>query len=66
MYLENVVAIGDSMNYIEMIRWDGTGVADANGEEQMKREAAFVVPSNARHGVCTCIRDIVLPMLSNG
>ena len=63
---EHVVAIGDSMNDIEMIRWVGTGVAVANGEEQMKREAAFVVPSNARHGVCTCIRDIVLPMLSNG
>ena len=61
----HVVAIGDSMNDIEMIRWAGTGVAVANAEGEMKRQAAFIVPSNAHYGICTCIQNIVLPMLSN-
>ena len=63
--LAHVVAIGDSMNDIEMIRWAGTGVAVANAEDEMKRQAAFIVPSNVHYGICTCIQNIVLPMLSN-
>jgi haloacid dehalogenase-like hydrolase len=53
------------MNDIEMIRWAGTGVAVANAEDEMKRQAAFIVPSNVHYGICTCIQNIVLPMLSN-
>lgn len=62
----HVVAIGDSMNDMEMIRWAGKGVAVANAEAAVRRAADVVVPSNADHGICACIRDVVLPMLSNG
>ena len=63
---ERVVAIGDSMNDIEMIRWAGKGVAVANAEAAIRQEADLIVPSNADYGICTCIRDTVLPMLTNG
>ena len=63
---EHVVAIGDSMNDIEMIRWAGKGVAVANAEAAVRQAADLVVASNADHGICACIRDVMLPMLKNG
>lgn len=58
-----VVAVGDSMNDIEMIRWAGVGVATANAEPAVRRAAQRVVASNAECGVCQCIEDIALPRL---
>lgn len=62
---KNVIAIGDSMNDINMIRWAGTGVAVANAEMDVRRTADVVVASNAEYGICTCIRQIAMPMLLN-
>lgn len=63
---EHVVAIGDSMNDFEMIRWAGMGVAVANAEMAVRQAADLVVASNANYGICECIRDVMLPMLENG
>jgi len=63
---DRTVAIGDSMNDFDMIRWAGTGVAVANAEAQVRQAADMVVASNADHGICACIRQVVLPMLLDG
>jgi len=63
---DRVVAVGDSMNDIEMLRWAGTGVAVANAEEEILRVAGTVVASNVDHGICECIEKIALPLLLRG
>lgn len=63
---EHIVAIGDSMNDIEMIRWAGKGIAVANAEAAVRQAADLVVASNADHGICACIQDVMLPMFANG
>lgn len=59
-----VVAIGDSMNDIHMIRWAGTGVAVENAEAAVRQAADLIVASNAEYGVRQCIEQIALPLLS--
>ena len=53
---EEVMAIGDSMNDEAMIRWAGTGVAMANGDERIKNIARFVTTrTNDEDGVAEAI-----------
>lgn len=58
-----IVAIGDSMNDIDMLQWAGTGVAVANAEAEILKIAQVTVASNEEHGVCECIEKVILPML---
>jgi hydroxymethylpyrimidine pyrophosphatase-like HAD family hydrolase len=44
---EDVVAVGDGINDIEMIRWAGTGVAVAHAKPQLKAEADMVLAPDA-------------------
>ncbi|MDR2158532.1 MAG: Cof-type HAD-IIB family hydrolase [Treponema sp.] len=56
-----VLAIGDSMNDEAMIRWAGTGVAMANGDERIKNIADLVTEkTNDDDGVAEVIEKYIL------
>ncbi|MGY4707671.1 Cof-type HAD-IIB family hydrolase [Candidatus Bipolaricaulota sp. J31] len=44
---EGVVAVGDQLNDLEMIRWAGIGVAMAHGPAELRRTADLVISSVA-------------------
>lgn len=48
---DRVMAIGDAMNDVEMVRGAGVGVAVGNAHPEVKRVARWVAPSNNAHGV---------------
>ena len=49
--LENVLAIGDHQNDIEMLREAGVGVAVGNATEEAKKAADFVAQGRCIDGV---------------
>ncbi len=57
---EQVMAIGDFDNDLDMIEYAGLGVAMDNGSELLKRAAQHVTLCNARFGVAEAIRRFVL------
>ena len=48
---DEVMAIGDSKNDLDMITRSGLGIAMSNGSEVLKHHADYVVASNADNGV---------------
>jgi HAD superfamily hydrolase (TIGR01484 family) len=58
--MSEVVAMGDSLNDIAMIRAAGLGVAMGNAQEAVKREADWITLSNEENGVARAIWDKVL------
>jgi Cof subfamily protein (haloacid dehalogenase superfamily) len=59
--LENVMAIGDAENDIEMLKMVGLGVAVGNASEAVKAAVTEVVASNNNNGVAEAIEKFVLP-----
>ena len=59
---ENVLAIGDGENDLEMIEMVGVGVAMGNAGPKVKAIADAVVTSNDDDGVAEAIRRFVLTM----
>lgn len=57
---ENIMAIGDNYNDLEMIRFAGIGVAMGNADEEVKKEADFVTKTNLEDGVAVAIEKYVL------
>ena len=57
---EDVLAIGDSMNDVDMIEYAGVGVAMGNANEKVRAAANFVTLSNAEDGVAAAIEKFVL------
>lgn len=57
---ENVMAIGDNLNDIEMIRCAGLGVAMENARQEVKDAANVVTTSNQDDGVAQAIEKYVL------
>jgi len=57
---ENIMAIGDNHNDLDMIRYAGIGVAMGNADEQVKKEADFITKSNLEDGVAIAIEKFVL------
>lgn len=57
--MDNVMAVGDSLNDIAMIREAGFGVAMGNAQEVVKDEANWVTKSNNEHGVAHAIHHIL-------
>jgi Cof subfamily protein (haloacid dehalogenase superfamily) len=55
-----VMAIGDSYNDIEMLEWAGVGVAMGNAWEVVKEAADHVTRSNDEDGVAEALRRYVL------
>lgn len=58
--LEQVVAVGDSLNDMAVIQAVGLGVAMGNAQDTVKEAADVVVASNNDDGIVEVIRDYVL------
>ncbi|MFC4775568.1 Cof-type HAD-IIB family hydrolase [Paenibacillus sp. GCM10023252] len=58
--MDEVVAVGDSLNDIAAIREAGLGVAMGNAQDTVKAAADVVTLSNQEHGVADVIRHHVL------
>ena len=50
-----VVAFGDGLNDIDMLRWAGQAVAMSNAPEQVRAAADIVAPSHHDDGVAAVI-----------
>lgn len=57
---EEIAAIGDDWNDVEMIRRAGLGIAMGNAVEPAKRAAEVVVRSNAEGGVVEALERVLL------
>ncbi|MBS4161556.1 HAD-IIB family hydrolase, partial [Klebsiella pneumoniae] len=58
--MENVMAVGDSLNDIAMIKEAGLGVAMGNGQDIVKETADWITDTNNENGVAKAIRHWVL------
>jgi hypothetical protein len=58
--MENVMACGDSMNDIAMIKEAGLGIAMGNAQDIVKEAADWVTASNDEDGVAAAIKKWVL------
>lgn len=54
-----VVAFGDSWNDVEMLRWAGLGVAMANAQEPIKKEANDIAGTNNDDGVAVYLATLL-------
>lgn len=57
---EEVVAFGDSSNDLEMLRWAGTSVVMANGDDEAKALSDIIAPSVYEDGVVTVLGQLGL------
>ncbi len=57
--MDNVMAVGDSLNDIAMIHEAGFGVAMGNAQDVIKEEADWVTGSNLEHGVAQAIERVL-------
>jgi hydroxymethylpyrimidine pyrophosphatase-like HAD family hydrolase len=57
---EDVMAIGDDYNDLEMIRGAGLGIAMGNAVEAVREAAGYVTGSNADDGVAQALERFVL------
>ncbi len=58
---EEILAIGDNFNDLEMIKYAGTGVAMGNAPETIQAAADYVTATNEDDGVRKAIERFVLP-----
>ncbi|WP_172199480.1 Cof-type HAD-IIB family hydrolase [Saccharibacillus qingshengii] len=58
--MEQVIAVGDSMNDIAVIEAVGLGVAMGNAQDAVKQMADIVVASNNEDGIVQVIREYLL------
>lgn len=56
---KEIIAVGDSYNDLEMLRFAGLGVAVANAREEVKKSAGFVTLSNNDGGVARVIDEFI-------
>lgn len=57
---EQVMALGDYDNDLDMIEYAGCGIAMGNGSERVKKAARYVTLTNEENGVAEAIRKFVL------
>ncbi len=57
---EEIIAIGDALNDIEMIKYAGLGVAMGNANEEVKSYADYVCKSNDEDGIAEVIEKFVM------
>ncbi len=57
--MENVVAFGDDINDVEMVREAGLGVAVENAVSEVKAVADRVAPSNDEDGVAAVLEELL-------
>lgn len=58
--MDEVIAMGDSLNDIEMIKAAGCGVAMGNAQNEVKKAADWITATNNENGVAKAIRYWVL------
>lgn len=58
--MENVMAMGDSLNDIAMIKEAGLGVAMGNAQDIVKETADYITDTNIEDGIAKAIRHWVL------
>jgi hydroxymethylpyrimidine pyrophosphatase-like HAD family hydrolase len=57
---QQVLAIGDNVNDVEMLDFAGLGVAVANASDEAKRVAQLIAPSHDEDGVACVLEEYVL------
>ncbi len=57
---EEVIAVGDSYNDIDMIEYAGLGVAVENAREDVKKTADYITRSNVNDGIAALIEKFIL------
>ncbi len=57
--MDHVMAVGDSLNDLAMIREAGIGVAMGNAQEVVREEADWVTENNTNHGVAKAIDQVL-------
>lgn len=57
---DELMAVGDSINDLDMIKLAGVGVAMGNGEDKLKENADFVTDTNEMDGVAKAIEKYIL------
>ena len=57
---ENLMACGDGMNDLSMLRYAGIGVAMANADAAVRAEADFVTADNDHDGVAQAVEKFIL------
>ena len=62
---DEIIAIGDNFNDIEMIKNAGLGVAMNNGSPVAKEVARVIAPSNDQDGVAMVLEQYVLSNMMN-
>ncbi len=60
---EELMAIGDSYNDFEIIKFAGTGIAMGNSVEDLKKIADFIAPDNNNNGVAFAINRYVFDQI---
>ncbi|HEY8443882.1 MAG TPA: Cof-type HAD-IIB family hydrolase [Clostridia bacterium] len=58
--MEDVLAVGDSLNDYTMVKRAGMGVAVQNADSRLKSVAKFISPSNDDDGVAKAIEKLIL------
>lgn len=56
---EQVAAIGDSYNDIDMLQFAGIGVAVANAPQEVKKAADYITASNTENGVSAFLEEFL-------
>lgn len=57
---ENVMAIGDNFNDLEMIQYAGLGIAMGNAPVDVQAQANWIAPDVEQHGVAAAIEEFIL------
>ncbi|MDD3267970.1 MAG: Cof-type HAD-IIB family hydrolase [Syntrophomonadaceae bacterium] len=63
---EEVLAVGDSYNDLDMIKWAGIGVAMGNAPGAVKEAADFITLSNEEEGVAEALQKYVIKYRNEG
>jgi HAD superfamily hydrolase (TIGR01484 family) len=58
--MSDIIAMGDSLNELAMIRASGLGVAMGNAQDEVKQAADIVTASNVEDGVARIIEQYIL------
>jgi len=56
---ERTIAFGDGENDVELVEWDGYGIAVENAHERVKEVADWICPPAAEEGVAQVLESLL-------